>query len=496
MVKESSVYENLVKEASGIYKKFDGPSEHDGIYLFFSFDLVNSTKFKYRYKRKWPIVFDQFYSHITQEMIEKVKGSVVWKYIGDEVLFYKKVTCEEDLFIHLSEVLNITRNVMKKINISVNETLGNLFIKTSVWIADAKFIQFSDIPDSTVDESENLIRFNSISNLENSNDIYSNIDFIGTDIDSGFRVSKFAEKNKIIICAKLACCLYKLYKNRDPMENSLKNCIEKHLRIVSYEKLKGIWDGRYYPIVWYHDSWDNPANLLHYDDRWNSPIIQSNYDKIVDKRLDEVEVLIKVFTDLNKIEEIEYLLNKISKLQLEDSNMDKYRKLECNSKVKSKPILPVNEVHCALICINEKNEVLAFQRSNKRKLLPGKWEFGCGKLHISETWEECLIRSYKNEFNIDIDNESIIPLSTYSINKSGINTPGMIFTKKVTSKDIVKNIQISDRYEGYKWVDIDNMDLEKDDCVDDFKANSIKAQYLLDIFDFEQLKSQIAQTSQ
>lgn len=172
MVEGTIVYKKLIEEASGIYEKFDGLSEHDGIYLFFSFDLVNSTKFKSRYKRKWPIVFDQFYSRITKEMIENVKGSVVWKYIGDEVLFYKKVTCEEDLFIHLSEVLNITRNVMKKINTSVNETLGNLFIKTSVWIADAKFIQFSDIPDSTVDESENLIRFNSISNVENSDDIY------------------------------------------------------------------------------------------------------------------------------------------------------------------------------------------------------------------------------------------------------------------------------------------------------------------------------------
>ena len=495
MVEGTIVYKKLIEEASGIYEKFDGLSEHDGIYLFFSFDLVNSTKFKSRYKRKWPIVFDQFYSRITKEMIENVKGSVVWKYIGDEVLFYKKVTCEEDLFIHLSEVLNITRNVMKKINTSVNETLGNLFIKTSVWIADAKFIQFSDIPDSTVDESENLIRFNSISNVENSDDIYSNIDFIGTDIDSGFRVSKFAEKNKIIICAKLACCLYKLYQNRDPMENALKDCIEKQLRIVSYEKLKGIWDGRYYPIVWYHDSCDTPTNLLHYDDRWNSPIIQSNYDKIIDKKLDGVEVLIKVFTDLNKIDEIKYLLNKISKLQTIDNNIEQSRDSKYN-KLSHKRILPVNEVHCALICINEKNEVLAFQRSKERKLLPGKWEFGCGKLHISESWEECLIRSYKNEFNIDIDNKSIIPVSTYSILKSNVNMPGMIFVKRVIEEEVVQSIKVSDKYEKYRWIDIVNMELEKEDCVDNFKENVEKAKYLLESFDFDILKNQIAQTSQ
>lgn len=495
MVKETGSYEKLLMEASEIYEQFEGTSEYDGIYLFFSFDLVNSTKFKSRYKTKWPIVFDKFYSHITKEMIEKVKGSVVWKYIGDEVLFYKKVTCEEDLFIHLSEILNITRNVMKKINGRVNETLGNLFIKTSVWIADAKFIQFSDIPDSIVDESENLIRFNSTNNIENRDNIYSNIDFIGTDIDSGFRVSKFAEKNKIIICAKLACCLYKLYKNRDPMENALKNCVEKHLRIVGYEKLKGIWDDRYYPIVWYHDSWDDPTDLLHYDDRWNSPIIQNNYDKIIEGKLDKVEILVKVFTDLNKINEIEYLLDRISNSQL-SNNIDQLGLEEYNDSFRQKTILPVNEVHCSLICINEKNQVLAFKRSKDRKLLPGKWEFGCGKLHTSETWEECLIRSYKSEFNIDISDESILPLSTYNINKAGINIPGMIFTKKVKSKDTIDNIRVSQRYEKYRWINIDDIELEKEDCVEDFKENAKKAQYLLELFDLKELEKQVVQTSQ
>lgn len=74
--------------------------------------------------------------------------------------------------------------------------------------------------------------------------------------------------------------------------------------------------------------------------------------------------------------------------------------------------------------------------------------------------------------------------------------PGMIFVKRVIEEEVVQSIKVSDKYEKYRWIDIVNMELEKEDCVDNFKENVEKAKYLLESFDFDILKNQIAQTSQ
>ena len=150
----SNPVERLMENYSKINhdEKFNEEYEYDGIYMFFSFDLVNSTQFKTKYKNKWPIVFDEFYTNITKAMIEQVNGSVVWKYIGDEVLFYKKIDCKKDLFIHLPTLLKIKTDVMDKINKKVNESRGNLYLKTCVWIASARHIPFDTMNKEEVNE--------------------------------------------------------------------------------------------------------------------------------------------------------------------------------------------------------------------------------------------------------------------------------------------------------------------------------------------------------
>ncbi|HLP61862.1 MAG TPA: hypothetical protein VK186_23675 [Candidatus Deferrimicrobium sp.] len=50
------------------------------IYIFFSFDLVNSTAYKEEQNDKWPKVFAQFYASIKKQMKEKFSTSLLWKY--------------------------------------------------------------------------------------------------------------------------------------------------------------------------------------------------------------------------------------------------------------------------------------------------------------------------------------------------------------------------------------------------------------------------------
>lgn len=60
-------------------------------------------------------------------------------------------------------------------------------------------------------------------------------------------------------------------------------------------------------------------------------------------------------------------------------------------------------VTCAII-LNNKNEVLAAQRSSAMSL-PLKWEFPGGKLEEGETLQDCLKREIQEELNIVISVE-------------------------------------------------------------------------------------------
>lgn len=477
--------EMLRQKESVIAKKEDiNKSQYDGLYMFFSFDLVNSTHFKSRYKTKWPLVFDEFYSNIAKVMNEEIKGSVVWKYIGDEVLFYKKVDCKEDLFIHLPKLIKIKDKVIEKINKIVNESKGNLFIKTCIWIANAKHIQDEAIRNSEINEYENLIRFNTNNHIQRYYTTIDTIDFIGTDIDSGFRISKHVEKDKIIICSKLACCIYNLYLNRDPMESVLKECVESRLKIVTYKQLKGIWNNRYYPIIWYHNCWDKPEELLHYDDKYNCDIIKENYEKIINNELEDITRINKIFEDLNRKYEIDLIMKEINKLP--DKSI--YKDEDINNDIIAYNQL--SEVHCVAICVNDDNEVLVAKRSNDKNYLPDTWEFGCGKLNLSETWEGCIIRSYKASFNIELNiKDRLIPISTYSINKNNNIITGVIFAFRIKNTN---DIKISSKYSESRWIKYDSKELKEDNVVEGFYENMRLAVNILNINENSLLDKQVA----
>src|ERR1700677_4339458 len=68
-----------------------------GVYLFFSFDLVNSTQFKASQPKEWPVVVTRFYELITAELITRLSSAIIWKFVGDEVLFFKQIISRQDL---------------------------------------------------------------------------------------------------------------------------------------------------------------------------------------------------------------------------------------------------------------------------------------------------------------------------------------------------------------------------------------------------------------
>lgn len=82
----------------------------------------------------------------------------------------------------------------------------------------------------------------------NISDLFTNddcstriVEFYGPDIDTGFRIAKLTKEAQLVLSFELAQMLMSYSDYRD------------NVLIVTFEKLKGVWNGNPYPIIWYYD---------------------------------------------------------------------------------------------------------------------------------------------------------------------------------------------------------------------------------------------------
>ena len=122
------------------------------VYLFFSFDLSESTTFKIEHPALWANVFANFYTKLLEILgVENYRGqsSIIddsncvrklWKLIGDEVLIYIPIYRINDLYPQILSIYNSLENMMDKIaEVSSNSctTLNTCLLYTSPSPRDA-----------------------------------------------------------------------------------------------------------------------------------------------------------------------------------------------------------------------------------------------------------------------------------------------------------------------------------------------------------------------
>jgi hypothetical protein len=261
----------------------------EDIYLFFSFDLVNSTSFKVNPSSAgiWPLVITHFYELIQSELRRRLSEIIVWKYLGDEILLYLIIKNIEDIYESPRFTYEIQINVMETLRTNFN-IKSELNIKSTIWVAGITTIPAIKINDYKKHPIKDDSIFRNIAfSLSDQNG--NKKDFLGQDIDVGFRIAKYAHKNKVTISAGLAYLL-----NR--MDKGTHQNIDQDIKIVSYEYLKGIWNNRAYPIIWYYPQWnqDNIMRSFDYDEYKNNEIINSI-------RRDECEDIAKLESILEQL---------------------------------------------------------------------------------------------------------------------------------------------------------------------------------------------------
>lgn len=199
--------------------------------LFLSVDMAGSTEFKSRLTAQgaegWLDIFQAFFTRfplmvagqIGFEFLEEdaTPAIDVWKVMGDEVVFVSEPASAEEITSTLLALLRTLALYEERHFQGLP-----LRLKATAWLADF--------------DGQNIeIEIPELSSTARG----THLDFIGPDIDLGFRISKYAPPGAIVV-------------SMDVLEAVLaaSNGGRAQFHLAGHESLKGVMLGRPYPIVW------------------------------------------------------------------------------------------------------------------------------------------------------------------------------------------------------------------------------------------------------
>ena len=371
------------------------------VVLFFSFDIVNSTLYKTINYYGWAQVLNLLFKRLREEVRNNLEGSEMWRVLGDEAIFIIKIRDEEHLQVCVRKIFGImisTIYALKKgeffnHNNNLMKLQNILSLKVATWIAAVNNIGDVDDKDILQEDIDNI--FECYTSQE-GNKIF---EFLGNDIDTGFRIATQTQEGRMVLSYELA---YLICQRTGCLSN---------LHIVTYKKLKGVWKNKLYPIIWYHDPgayldvYKKEVQLeesFTFDACEESELIKEYfYNRDVNKK-DKIIYNDKMYIDpfyaLNKILQDRELEEKINHLQqlIKNQTYDQTKYID----------MELMQIHCVAVCFKKeenKIKILVAKRGEERKKHKEEWEFGCAKAVIDKSIAERIKEEYKQDFNIDIE---------------------------------------------------------------------------------------------
>lgn len=207
----------------------DGNGE---IYLLVSVDVIDSTKMKYssgniKNFTEWlnplQIFFDEFPKSLNSNMPDKELKFRVSKFIGDEIFLYL------DISDYSHRILDIIKALID--TVTAQNSSEKLKVKATVWTVHTPYQAFKIF-------AGDKCRIHSLDDsLEKEKYVAeAPFDFLGPHVDIGFRLSKFADRHKMIVSVDLAYMLL--------------NANYQKLHFIAEFPLKGIDLKRGYPVIY------------------------------------------------------------------------------------------------------------------------------------------------------------------------------------------------------------------------------------------------------
>jgi hypothetical protein len=179
------------------------------VYLFFSFDLVGSSRLKARTfdRFHWVELFGYFHSECRRQIASRgVQNAVVWKYLGDEVLFYQRIETAYQVEHTIRAIDRALAALAQDLAGSAKYAEAAEFVSIRALAWNAAVLSFTEKVSpkmaalvAELEVAEMLPLDQMIHDREN--DI---LEFIGPDIDTGFQLAVSARPDHITISAALA----------------------------------------------------------------------------------------------------------------------------------------------------------------------------------------------------------------------------------------------------------------------------------------------------
>ena len=203
--------------------------------IFFSVDVQGSTSYKVQESDStvpnWTQAFKEFFREFPQTLKQAYKDldtplqglaapPEIWKFVGDEILFWQKLERHDQSLAHVVAF----KNAIMKFNDAWSSKLP-LRLKGAGWLAGFP-VANSEVQLSTSPDGDKEIR-----------------DFLGPSIDLGFRIAHLATERKFAVSTDLALLIL----------DAMHSLEAQHSCILLYDgrqSLKGVLGGCPYPIVW------------------------------------------------------------------------------------------------------------------------------------------------------------------------------------------------------------------------------------------------------
>jgi len=345
--------------------------------LFLSFDITDSSKQKINHPEKWPRIID---------VLVKTKFQYMnyWKFNGDEIL-YKRSINNLDFICRIIDRANLH---LKRLKAEMEKIIDDISVKATLWLA---------LSENDAAHYKRNFSFG----------FEDEIDYVGKNIDEGFRLTKCSSMNKVAIDPKIvfiildACMFYKQRNNRNLAINfykSIESCedsfyeylseLAAKIHLVGYVKCKGVWNDSPYPIYWFYDNTE-PTGIryneyLNGEHLWQKSI--SSFDVMhIDS---DYANLYSIFKQMNVLPEI----NELYELLSFQGNLEMSAAGKAN-------------LYYMVVCTNPvTNKVMIARRSSQRKHLKNVWDFGNVK-YQNINMNDTIVKEYKNTFGIDIELE-------------------------------------------------------------------------------------------
>lgn len=439
--------------------------------LFFSFDIVNSSLYKDTNYLGWQSVLTTLLTDIQKNVAKGIPEAQLWRVLGDEIIFFVTIRNEEEIYSAIDAIYDIlVMSNMKLRNEKFFENIDEEFSDKEIdWMKKSNILAVQSAAwlaiilngdNSLFSPYDNIFKKYRISDSQQINE------FLGQDIDTGFRIKKETQDRRLIVSVELAKIL------------SDKTEYLSRLNIITYKSLKGVWQNRLYPIIWYHDSKVSGVSFedsFYYDETTYS---QLSKDYFLNREKDEGDLTSYMFLDVHKA------LEKITKDQKLDGKLKKIHQVINDTEndvrvVENEFDNKLLEFHCAAVCCDIDNKRVLIAKRINRKFYSGLWEFGCAKASIDKNLCDSVKEDYKNDFGIDID---IIcdgerkdiepkPIALYQVDKVDKLQKGVIVVAKIiqNTDKIDDVIRVRGKHEKYRWISEEEVEKFNEPAINDFK---------------------------